>query len=87
MQSDDVVDPVDAALHQMLGHIADNTEDEGRRDRVRGLMLTLPPIAEWPPQMYERWHELHDYIRGCRRELEQRQLEQMFEATGNGGSH
>lgn len=34
VQSDDVVDPVDAALNWMLGRMADRTEDEERRERM-----------------------------------------------------
>jgi hypothetical protein len=46
-------------------------------------MLTLPPIAEWPPEIIEQWRDLHTYIRSLRRKLEQRELEQMYDATGD----
>lgn len=83
VQSDDVVDPVDAALNRMLGHMADSTEDEGRRERILGLMLTLPPIAEWPPEIIGEWRHLYEYCRSLRRDLEEQELEQMYNAEGD----
>jgi hypothetical protein len=84
VDSSDVVDPGDAALNELLGQIADNTQDEQRRERVLGLMLTVPPIAEWPPEAIERWRADCNHIRDLRRELEQRELEQMCDAVSDG---
>ncbi|WP_156765265.1 hypothetical protein [Mycobacterium sp. 1245852.3] len=83
MQSDDVVDPADAALDRMLGLMADNTEDEERRERILDLMLTLPPIIEWPQEAIEMWRNVYEYCRSLRRDLEQRNLEQMYNADGD----
>jgi len=86
MDSSDVVDPADARIYELLAQIAENTEDTERRERIIGLMLTLPPIAEWPPEVFERWRGIHDYIRGLRCDLEQRQLEEMYNENGDGGN-
>lgn len=83
MDSSDVADPVDAAVYKLLGQIANRTRDPERRERILGLMLTLPPIAEWPPEALEQWRATYDYIRSLRRDLERRQLEEMYDYTGN----
>ena len=78
MDSSDVVDPVDARIYELLAQIAERTEDKERRERIITLMLTLPPIAEWPREVLEQWQGIHEYVRGLRRDLEQRQLEEML---------
>ena len=80
MESDDVVHPADAQIHELLGRIADNTEDEHRRERLLELMVMLPPSAEWPPEFREKARETYEYIRGLRRDLERRELEHMYSA-------
>jgi hypothetical protein len=86
VDSSDCVDPGDAAINELLGQIADRTRDPERRERIIGLLLTLPPIAEWPPEALDQWRATYDYIRSIRRDLEQRQLQEMFDYTGNDGS-
>jgi hypothetical protein len=71
MDSSDVVEPRDAAVNELLGQIADRTRDPERRERILGLMLTLPPLAEWPAEALEQWRATYDYIRSLRRDLEQ----------------
>jgi hypothetical protein len=79
MDCPDVVDPADAALSELLVRIAERTQDEGRREKLLDLMLTLPPIAEWPREMLDEWCKTYDYVRSLRRELEQHQLERMYD--------
>jgi len=43
-------------------------------------MVMLPPSPEWPPEFREKARETYEYIRGLRRDLERRQLEQMYNA-------
>jgi hypothetical protein len=74
MDSSDVVDPADAAINELLGQIADRTRDPERRERIIDMMLTLPPITEWPPEALEKWRDTYEYVRSLRRDLEQRQL-------------
>ncbi|TVS85552.1 hypothetical protein FPZ47_08310 [Mycobacterium helveticum] len=45
MHSSDAVDPADAHLHRLLAQIGEHTDDEGMRERIVDLMLTLPPHA------------------------------------------
>jgi hypothetical protein len=78
VDSDDVVDPADAELHKLMGQLADNAHDERRRDRIIGLMLTLPPSREWSPEALEQCRATYEYVRGLRRDLEQRQLDEMY---------
>ncbi|KAA1248289.1 hypothetical protein F0Q45_21385 [Mycobacterium simiae] len=85
MDSDDVIDPADAELHALLGQIADRTDDEERRERILGVMVTLPPIADWPPDMLERARATHAYVRGLRRDLQRRELEAMYAGTEGDG--
>jgi hypothetical protein len=49
-------------------------------------MLTLPPSHQWPPEALDQLRATHEYIRGLRRDLEQRQLEEMYDYTGDEGS-
>ena len=65
-----------------MGQIADNTQDEHMREKILDLLVTVPSIAEWPPEAIEQWRALTGYLRGLRRELEQRELERMFDADG-----
>jgi len=75
VDSSDVVDPTDAALHQLLAQMAEHTGDERMRERIADLMLTLPPVAQWPPEMLEEWRQTYEYVRGLRREMERREVE------------
>jgi len=52
------------------------------REKILDLLVTVPSIAEWPPEAIEQWRALASYLRGLRRELEQRELERMFNADG-----
>lgn len=47
MQSDDVVDPGDAAVQALLALTADNTGDPDKRDELIDYILTVPPMAQW----------------------------------------
>jgi len=87
VDSSDVVDPTDAVLQDLLAQIAERTPDKARRDKIVDLVLTLPPIAQWPPEMLDEWRKTSDYIRSLRREHELRQLERMFATTGSVSSN
>ena len=56
---EDVVDPIDRKVHDILVHIMETTTDEGRRQRARDLRFTLPPVKDWPDETlraaYERF--------------------------------
>ena len=75
----DAVDPTDAVLQDLLAQIAENTPDKDWREKIIDLMLTLPPIAQWLPKLFDEWRKTCDYILGLRREHELRQLKRMFD--------
>jgi hypothetical protein len=56
---DDVVEPVDRRIHDILVHIAETSSDDSQRALARDLMLTLPPVKHWPEHtvgaLYERF--------------------------------
>ena len=83
MNSSDIVDPADASLQELLAQLAEHTDDEDSREKIIDLMLTIPPIAQWPPEMLAEWRKTYDYIRGLRRQLEQRHLERMYNDGGD----
>lgn len=84
MDSRDTVDPADAALHRLLGDIADKTPDDERRERILDLMMTAPPVAEWPPDAVDQWRDAYQYIRSLRRDLERRELDQIYNSIDEG---
>lgn len=71
MNSDDVVDPGDAALQALLAAIAEGTRDGQRRDAVVDLILTIPPLREWPTDSLARLHEVSNFGAGLSRQLEE----------------
>ena len=54
VESDDVVDPGDAAIQALAAITAEHTRDEEKRDMLMDFMLTAPPLGEWPPD----WREI-----------------------------
>ena len=56
-----------------------------RQGNPIGVMVTLPPIADWPPDMLERARATHAYVRGLRRDLQRRELEAMYAGTEGAG--
>jgi hypothetical protein len=58
LDEDDVVHPVDRKVHRILAHLVDSSDDEMLRESARPLMLTMPPVREWPA---ERVAALHDW--------------------------
>jgi hypothetical protein len=72
VESDDVVDPGDAALPALLAAVAENTRDHERRDRLLDCVLTIPPLTEWPPDCLEQLRETCKFIFSCARELRRR---------------
>ena len=41
---ENVVDPIDRKVHDILVHIMETTTNEGRRQRARDLRFTLPSV-------------------------------------------
>jgi hypothetical protein len=79
MDASDLFDPNDAVLQDLLAQIAENTQGAHSRDKIIDLILTPPPIAEWPPEKFDVWRKTYQYIRSLRRDHEVRQLERMFD--------
>jgi hypothetical protein len=72
MESDDVVDPGDAAIQALLALTADNTRDEEKRDMLMDFILTAPPLAEWPADWREIPLETCQFIKSLAEELRRR---------------
>ena len=63
MDSSDLVDPFDAALHELLARDFVRTQDVQRRERLIDLMLTLPPSRESPLEALDECRATYEYIR------------------------
>lgn len=72
VESDDVVDPGDAAIQALLALTAENTHDDEKRDMLIDGILTLPPLAEWPPDWREILLETCQFIKGLAEDHRQR---------------
>jgi hypothetical protein len=57
VNSDDVVDPGDAAIQALLALTAENTHDHERREKLLDAILTIPPLTKWPPHCREKLEE------------------------------
>jgi hypothetical protein len=71
VESDDVVDPGDAALQALLAAMAENTHDDERREKLLDAILTLSPLAEWPPDWLDQLRDTCKFIIGLSRDLRQ----------------
>jgi hypothetical protein len=70
MTYDDVVDPADAALNDLLAHLAESSSGSGKRAEILDMMLTVPPIAAWPSETLQELYEVCSWV-GLRHRLEQ----------------
>lgn len=48
MTLDDTVEPGDAALQALLAGLAEKTDDDEKRTLLLDLILTVPPLRQWP---------------------------------------
>lgn len=69
MESDDIVDPGDAAIQALAALTAEHTRDEEKRDMLMDFILTAPPLAEWPPNWREILLETCRFIQHLGRDL------------------
>jgi hypothetical protein len=69
VESDDVVDPGDAAIQALLALTAEGTDDDEKREKLLDAILTIPPLAEWPPECREKLWETCQYIKDLSRDL------------------
>lgn len=69
VHSDDAVEPIDAAFQALLAHAAAEIRDDEKRDKLIDGILTLPPVAEWPPDSQEKLWETCQFIKGLGREV------------------
>lgn len=67
MDVDDVVAPGDAALQMLLASIAEHANDAGRREKLLGAMITVPPLADWPTGSLEALQMTCQYVMGLGR--------------------
>lgn len=69
VESDDVVDPGDAAIQAVAAMTAEHTRDEEKRDMLMDFILTAPPLAKWPPDWRESLLETCRFIHNLGRDL------------------
>jgi hypothetical protein len=62
MESDDVVDPGDAALQELLACMAEHSRDAELRDTYLDYVMTVPPLAEWPAESLDGLMETGRYL-------------------------
>ncbi|MGE2817950.1 hypothetical protein ACQI5H_22815 [Mycobacterium heidelbergense] len=62
MPDQDVVDPGDAALHELLASVAERTHDSLRRARILDYLITTPPLVEWSAEEREVLRQTCAYI-------------------------
>ena len=62
VESDDVVDPGDAAIQALLALTAENTDGDENREKPLDAILAIPPLTEWPPDSRETLLETCQYI-------------------------
>jgi hypothetical protein len=72
VNSDDVVDPGDAAIQALLALTAETTHDHEKREKLLDAILTVPPLMKWPPDCREKLLETCQYIKVLARDLTQR---------------
>lgn len=81
MKPDDVVDPGDAALQELLATMARHSRDPVRREILLDAVLTTPPLATWPAKSLDALQETCRYIADLARMS--RQAEQLTELPKN----
>lgn len=62
MNSDDVVDPGDAAFQALLAFAAANLRDKKKRDLLVDGILTAPPMNDWPSESLDALIDTCRYI-------------------------
>lgn len=62
VESDDVVDPGDAAIQALLALTAEKTDDDEKREKLLDAILTIPPLTEWPPDCREKLRETCEFV-------------------------
>src|ERR1700744_6037523 len=72
VESDDVVDPGDAAIQALLALTAENTDDGDKREKLLDAILTIPPLTEWPVDCREKLWETCQFIKSLAEDLRQR---------------
>jgi hypothetical protein len=53
-----------AELQDLLAQVAERTADKAKRDKVVDLILTLPPIVQWPSEAFDQCGETYEYVCG-----------------------
>ncbi len=69
MQSEDSVDPGDAALQAVLACIADRTSDADQRDKLFDHILMVPPLKDWPTASLEQLRDTCELVADLGRQL------------------
>jgi hypothetical protein len=82
MEFDDVVDPGDTALQALLASIAEHTSDAAKRDKLLDILLTVPPMSQWPNDLLEHMQATCRFVIDLSRELRKRCPDQRPRTAG-----
>jgi len=72
MDSDDVVDPGDAAVQALLALTAEKALDPEKHDLLIDAILTLPSLTEWPLESLEKLSDTCKFIKCLAEDLRQK---------------
>jgi hypothetical protein len=72
VESDDAVDPGDAALQALLAAMAENTRDNERREKLLDAIVTIPSLTEWPPDSLDQLRDTCKFVISVSRDLRRR---------------
>jgi len=62
VESDDIVDPGDAALQAPLALTAENIHGDEGREKLIDAILTISPLAAWPSECREKLRETCEVV-------------------------
>lgn len=69
MDSDDIIEPADAALQALLALTAERAGNQEKHDLIYDFILTCPPLHEWPTDSQDRLRDTCSYVIGLARSL------------------
>ncbi|OBK45601.1 hypothetical protein [Mycobacterium kubicae] len=72
MDSDDIVDPGDAAIQALFALTAENTDDHEKREKLLDAILTTPSLTEWTADHRQKLLVTCLYIKSLAHDLRRR---------------
>jgi hypothetical protein len=81
VESDDVVDPGDAAIQALRALTAEGTDDDEKREKLLDANLTIPPLTDWPRDCRQKLGQTCEFVISLSRDLKRKT------ETGDGGGN